>query len=290
MSEARWSLIVHGGARTIASDQQERNRRGCAAAARIGAAVLQGGGTAIDAVERAVCQLEDDDTFNAGSGSVATAGGHIEMDAAIMDGTTLEIGAVAAIRRVRHPVSVARLLLAETPVLLVAEGAQAFAAARGVESHDGTAAVRSGRDHDTVGCVARDRHGNLAVATSTGGLTGQMQGRVGDAPIPGCGFYANNDVGAAALSGDGESIMRILLAARVMQQLERGAAAVAVAAAMRQLDRLGGEAGIIALDKDGGFGIAHNSAHFAVALAASWLSDAVAGVHQNEFEGYDLHG
>jgi beta-aspartyl-peptidase (threonine type) len=212
------------------------------------------------------------------------------MDAAIMDGATLDVGAVAAIRCVRHPVSVARLLLAEKPVLLVGEGAQAFAAARGVEIHNVTAADRSGCDHDTVGCVAQDRHGNLAVATSTGGLAGQMRGRVGDAPIPGCGFYADNSVGAVALSGDGESIMRTLLAARVMEMLERRASPVAVADAMRQLDRVGGEAGIIAIDASGRFGITHNSEHFAVALAASWLPGILAGVHQDEFEGYDLHG
>lgn len=290
MTDDRWSLIVHGGARTIAADGHEANRQGCLAAVRRGAAILRHGGSALDAVEQAVRALEDDVTFNAGSGSVPTAMGGIEMDAAIMDGTTLDIGAVAALVNVRNPVSVARRLLGEATVLLVSEGAQAFSRAQGIAFHDVPAAMHADPQHDTVGCLAMDRQGALAVATSTGGLPGQRSGRVGDAPIPGCGFYADDHIGAVAISGDGESILRVLLAGRVIDELQRHPPSMAATSALLRLERVGGEAGIIALDTKGRFGLAHNSDHFAVALAASWLPEAFAGVHHDEFKGYILHG
>jgi beta-aspartyl-peptidase (threonine type) len=285
VTDARWSLIVHGGARTIEPDRHQANRDGCSAAARIGAAILRDGGSALDAAEQAVRRLEDDLTFNAGSGSVPTAAGEVEMDAAIMDGTTLDIGAVAALARVRHPVSLARLLLTEAPVLLAGAGAQEFARARGIGLYDVPGAESEEPQHDTVGCVAMDSEGRLAAATSTGGLPGQLPGRVGDSPIPGCGFYADDQAGAVAISGDGESILRVLLSTRVIDALARQAPPAAVAAGLRHLERVGGEAGIIALDKRGRFGIAHNSDHFSVALAASWLPDILSAVHQREFEG-----
>lgn len=289
MLEDRWSLILHGGARTIGSERQDANRTGCLTAARVGAAILSEGGSALDVVEQVVRALEDDPTFNAGTGSVLTLVGEVEMDAAIMDGTTLDIGAVAALPHVRNPVSVARLLLTEPTVLLVGEGARAFARAHGVAFHDVASTTVAEPQHDTVGCVAMDRTGAFAVATSTGGLPGQRPGRVGDAPLPGCGFYADDHAGGVAISGDGESIMRVLLASRVMDQLWRQPAATAVGLALTHLDRVGGEAGIVALDRQGRFGISHNSDHFAVAVAASWLPDALAGVHTSEFEGFALH-
>jgi beta-aspartyl-peptidase (threonine type) len=288
MSERRWSLVVHGGARTIPHSLHAANRTGCLAAADIGAAVLRVGGSALDAAEHAVRRLEDDSTFNAGSGSVPNADCIVEMDAAIMDGNTLDVGAVAAIKRVRNPVSVARLLLCDRPVLLVGDGAEAFAARHGVRTDNVPAAAKSSTGHDTVGCVARDWSGRIAVATSTGGLSGQPAGRVGDAPVPGCGFYADSTDGGVAISGDGESILRILLAARVMNGLKSQNPADAARAALAALERVGGEAGIIALDRQGCVGIAHNSDHFAVATAASWLPRSVAGIHQSDFEGHKL--
>jgi len=284
MGEARWSLIVHGGARTIEPSQEAANRQGCLRAAEAGAAILRSGGSALQAAEHAVRMLEDDTTFNAGSGSVPTLDGTVEMDAAMMDGGTLEVGAVAAIRRVRNPVSVARLLLQEGTVLLVGEGANAFADEKNIPRAHVPSAIRSGRQHDTVGCVAFDAHGQIAAATSTGGLSGQRAGRVGDAPIPGCGFYADSHAGGVAISGDGESIMRILLAGRVMEQLKVSSPQAAAALALRHMDRVGGEAGIIALNEQGSFGLAHNSDHFAVGLAASWLPAPRSGVHQSDFE------
>jgi hypothetical protein len=153
MPDNRWSLILHGGARTIADDLKDANRLGCLTAARIGAELLGNGGNALDAVELVVCALENDPTFNAGNGSVPTRLGGVEMDAAIMDGTTLEIGAVAAIAHVRNPVVVARLLLHEPTVLLVGEGARAFARARGVAFNDTSSTTFADLQHDTVGCV-----------------------------------------------------------------------------------------------------------------------------------------
>lgn len=284
MVDARWSLIVHGGARTIGSSQVGANRRGCLIAAEAGAAILRRGGSALDAAEYAVRMLEDDPTFNAGSGSVPTRDGAIEMDAAMMDGETLEVGAVAAIRDVRNPVSVARLLLKEVPVLLVGKGANAFADEKDIPREDVPAAIGHGDQHDTVGCVAFDAQGRIAAATSTGGLSGQRAGRVGDAPIPGCGFYADSHAGGVAISGDGESIMRILLAGRVMEQLNVSSPQAAAALALRHMDRVGGEAGIIALNDEGAFGLAHNSDHFAIGLAASWLPAPRSGVHQSDFK------
>lgn len=287
MSEPSWSLIVHGGARTIPPERKADNRRGCLVAVECGAAILRAGGTALDAAEAAVRSLENDPAFNAGTGSVPTSSGHIEMDAAIMDGTTLDVGAVAAMRCVTNPVTVARLLLREGPVLLVGEGAAAFAAEQGIGAADVLATAADDEPQcDTVGCVARDIEGNIAVATSTGGLRGQRLGRVGDAPIPGSGFYADNLLGGVAISGDGESILRVCLAARVIQHLANVAPARAVATALNELTRVGGEAGIIALDRNGRFGFVHNSEHFAFALAASWLDHPQAAIHQTELKGY----
>lgn len=287
-SPARWSIIVHGGARKIASEDHDRNRAGCRDAAAVAAAILASGGSALDAAVRAVIALEDDPTYNAGTGSVTNRDGDCELDAAVMDGTTLDIGAVAALRAIRNPVTVAKALLREEPVLLVGDGAQRFAYACGLATESqlsGHLSVpRSERQHDTVGCVARDATGAIAVATSTGGLTGQLAGRVGDAPLAGCGFYADDGVGGVAISGDGESITRVLLAAKVMHALEAAPAQTATGSALATLKRVGGEAGIITIDHDGRFGVAHNSDQFSVALAASWLDEPRAAVHVCELE------
>ncbi len=290
MAEQRWSLIVHGGARTIAAEMAERNRAGCLAAVQIGASILRSRGSALDAAEQAVRALEDDMTFNAGSGSVPTIAGDVEMDAAIMDGSTLDVGAVAALQRVRHPVSVARMLLSEKTLFLVGEGAQAFARQRGVAEFEVPASTDTEPQHDTVGCVAFDQAGRIAAATSTGGLSRQWPGRVGDAPIPGCGFYADSGIGGVAISGDGESIMRVLLAARVMDNVRSALPVDAAEAALPLLDKVSGEAGIVVLDSNGRLGFAHNSDHFALAVAASWLPHQSSGVHRDDFTGIDLNG
>jgi isoaspartyl peptidase/L-asparaginase-like protein (Ntn-hydrolase superfamily) len=263
-----WSVIVHGGAKTIRPERQIHNRTGCETAAAAAQAVLEGGGSAIDAVEAAILAMEDDPTFNAGYGSVQNADGDIEMDAALMSGVDLSLGAIAAIRGVRHPISVAKALLQDKAVLLVGDGAARYAAEIGAELRaDSPPAVPSDEACNTVGCVALDNAGRLAAGTSTGGLNGVRAGRVGDSPIPGCGLYAEDALGGVSFSGDGESILRLALAARIMGDLAALDVQAAVDAAIAQMGRVGGEAGCIALDPRGNAAFAHNSEHFAVGTA-----------------------
>jgi beta-aspartyl-peptidase (threonine type) len=292
--QGRWALIVHGGAKTIAGDRAYANRAGCRAATEAGAEILRRGGSAIAAAEAAVRLLEDDPVFNAGLGSVANADGDVEMDAAIMDGATPGVGAVAAVRRIRNPIGAAVAMLDALPVLLVGEGAERFASDRGIDLCDGSDMVSPpddrGAEHDTVGCVAFDTAGHVAAATSTGGLTGQLAGRVGDSPIPGAGLYADDLLGGVAFSGDGESILRTMLAARVINALETGTAMQAAEAAIERLARVGGEAGAIVIDRVGRFGVAHNSKHFALGVHASWLPAARDAIHCNELRDVLDHG
>lgn len=275
-----WALVVHGGAKEILPEQEEANRRGCLETLAAGRVILEQGGSAVEAVEAAIRILESDPTFNAGYGSDLNADGVVEMDAALMDGSSLAIGAVAGIQGVRHPISVARRMLGEPPTLLVGKGARRFAAAQGAELCEPGELIpprpngsdKKTHDHDTVGCVALDRSGRIAAGTSTGGLDDTLPGRVGDSPLPGCGFYADDQVGGVAFSGDGECISRVLLAARIMQALEGGQPPRAAAeASLTHLARVGGEAGGIVLDRLGRVGWAHNSSHFAVA----WVTDSM---------------
>lgn len=272
MPDAHWAIIVHGGAKTIPVGLEQVHRDGCLSALRAGETILRAGGSALSAAEAVVRALEDDPTFNAGVGSVLNAQGQVECDAAIMDGKTLAVGGVAAVRTLRHPISVAAAMLLELPVLLVGDGAEAFARARGAEICDPAELIVERRDDpgcDTVGCVALDLHGDIAAATSTGGLTGCHSGRVGDSPLPGCGLYADNAVGGVSLSGDGESLIRTTLAARLMRNLETQPPDAAVAGALSQLARVGGHAGLIVIDSKGRIGWGHNSTQFAVAHASA---------------------
>jgi beta-aspartyl-peptidase (threonine type) len=276
-------LAVHGGAKEIASTEAEAHRAGIRQALSAGREVLARGGSALDAVELSVRALEDDPTFNAGHGSALNRTGEVEMDAAIMDGRDLSIGAVGALGGVRNPVAVARLLLAEPTVLIVGEGARAFAQASGAELCEPEAMVTAAQRRelaacDTVGAVALDRHGNLAAATSTGGLVGVPAGRMGDSALPGCGYYADNAKGAVALSGHGEQIMRLLVATRIIEALDHRPPTEAVERGLAGLPSLGGDGGGIAIAPGGEVGWWHNSPHFAVGVAVSdadgcvWLS------------------
>jgi len=262
-----WRIIVHGGAHPIAAHEEASNREGTLQALRAGIAILSRGGAALDAVEAAIVELENNPTFNAGRGAAANALGEVELSAAIMDGHDLSIGALASFR-VFNPIKVARRLLPEAPVFLVGEGASAFAQRHGFERPPSAALLTKETKamSDTVGCVAMDGGGHIVSGVSTGGLPGVLPGRIGDSPMPGCGYYADNAVGGVSLSGDGEYIARATLAALAMRELARGVP-VALAACLSGLARVGGEAGVIAINAKGEVGWDHNGSHFAVALA-----------------------
>ncbi len=213
---------VHGGARSIPPEDRPLFERGCLEAVSVAAAILSQGGSALDAAEMAVRLLEDLPHFNAGRGSVTNADGNIEMDAAIMDGETLALGGVGAIRDVRHPIRVARALLSRQPILLTGEGACNFASEIGAEQappldEDLRAKADEGVRH---GRLRGARHGR---APRGGRIDGrhcrQAARRIGDTPLPGCGLYADDAQGAVACSGDGESIARVLLAAHAVHAL-----------------------------------------------------------------------
>ena len=201
-----WAIIVHGGAHTITDNKVKAHKVGCARAVDAAAQLLEDRGTCLEAVETAIKILEDDPTFNAGFGSMLNSLGEVEMDAAIMEGSGLHAGAVAAIRGVRHPISVARQVMDTPYALLSGEGARNFAEERGCELcapekmiHDAMLAEwkasREVRGSDTVGAVALDIFGNFAAGTSTGGLMHKMPGRIGDSPLIGLGLYADNMAG-----------------------------------------------------------------------------------------------
>ncbi|MFC4454413.1 isoaspartyl peptidase/L-asparaginase family protein [Deinococcus sonorensis] len=271
MSGARWALMVHGGAKTISDDEREAHRQGCLNALQAGREVLVQGGTAVDAVVAAIRVLEEDPTFNAGHGAVKRTDGSVQLDAAVMDGSTLDIGAVAAVQGVPHPVEVARRVLDERQVLLVGEDASRFAAEQGLDTPGGPAEqVAHSPAEDTVGCVALDLHGHVAAGTSTGGTEGQPPGRVGDSPAAGSGFYADDLLGAVAASGDGEKIVRVGLARQALELLGKQTADQAVGEVLATMSRrVGGEAGLILLTPAGEIGWDHSSQNFAVAWQAS---------------------
>jgi beta-aspartyl-peptidase (threonine type) len=286
-----WAIIVHGGAHTISEEKVEAHKVGCTRAVEAAVALLQDGGNCLDAVETAIRILEDDPTFNAGYGSMLNSEGDVEMDAAIMEGEHLHAGAVASIRGVRHPISVARHVMDTHHVLLSADGARRFAQERGAELcapeemiHEEMrgewAASKEKRGSDTVGCVALDVFGNFAAGTSTGGLMHKLPGRIGDSPLIGLGLYADNMAGGVSLTGDGESIMRMVLAHRITTAMCNGedadrAAEEAIAVMAR---RVGGEAGCIVLDRQGRIGVAHNADNLAHAYRTSEMREAVASV------------
>ncbi len=250
-------------------------------AAERGRDVLQRGGSALDAVEAAIRVMEDDPTFDAGTGSVLVADGSVELDAGLMDGTSLKVGAVAVVKHFRNPISLARRVLeASEHHLLVGEGAEAFARAQGFEAVDNRSLVvvreqalyeeflagtRKASDSfgpaDTVGAVALDAAGRMAAGNSTGGVSFSLPGRVGDAPLPGIGYGAEDGLGGVACTGWGEHILRVGLAMRALQALERGldAQAAAEAAVALLSQRVGGQGGLVLLDASGRVGLAHST-------------------------------
>lgn len=286
--EGRWALIVHGGAKEMQPGEEEDNRRGVLEAVEAGRRVLAAGGRALDAVEAAIKVMEDLPVFNAGRGSAPNEAGEIEMCAGLMDGRDRSVGAVAAIRNVRNPILVARHLLPEKEILLAGEGALLFAKEKGLalaSDQELLAGKAVEEAHDTVGAVALDSGGNLAAGTSTGGLTGARVGRVGDSPLPGSGLYADNHIGAVSLSGDGESIARLALAAQVMAKINEEGPEAAIRKAIEQLPHVGGaegDGGGIGIAKDGRIGWWHNSPHFAVAAIDGGVEEPQAWLSKKE--------
>lgn len=272
------TIIVHGGAKTITDDKVAANNAGCTAAAEAGWAVLVSGGTAAEAVEAAIRVLESDQTFNASLGATLNSDGEVELDAAIMEGS-LSWGAVAAVQGIRHPISVARKIMDEKPRMLVARGAERFAADCGAEmcKKDDLIADEQWQEWkedqevvdrpNTVGCVALDASGILAAGTSTGGTTKQQQGRVGDSAVVGCGLYADNKIGGCSTTGDGESIIPVVLAKTAIDFLtgDRHPDEAAQMAIDALVSKVKGEAGCILIDRQGRVGWAYNSSHMACA-------------------------
>lgn len=289
------ALIVHGGAWRIDPAEHAAHIKGVEAAARAVWDLLKKGAAALDAVEKAIMLMEDDPTFDAGMGSVLNCIGEIQMDAMLMEGRTLQMGAVASVNGVQNPIHLARLVLEETDHnMLVGEGAKAFARMKGVrfvpqailtvdrelerfreyQEQPPTSAAESfmaAHSGGTVGAVAMDQDGNIAAATSTGGVPYSLPGRVGDSPLVGCGTYADNETGGASSTGHGERIMQVVLAKHATDLIRFGLDAPS--AAQEAIDylqkRVEGYGGIIIIDKNGVTGFAHNTPH----MATAWIDE-----------------
>lgn len=278
-------ILVHGGAGPWrrALQRLAEARSACVDAAAAGQAVLLAGGSAVDAVEAAVRVLEDCPALDAGRGSYPTRSGGIEMDAMVMDGADLGLGAVAAVGGIRHPVSLARSVMAHSGhSLLVGPGAEAFADAIGFPRcadaelrvdlppvADPPSSLPAGPQGDTVGAVALDLRGHLAAATSTGGTAGKLPGRVGDSPLAGAGGYADDRSAAVSSTGQGEALMKLLLAKHAADLAAAGYDAQSACEAAIALlgDRLGAPGGLIAIDAAGNLGMACNTEAMPVAWA-----------------------
>lgn len=307
------ALIVHGGAGDISVDRHASALAGCQMAALAGWQVLQQGGSALDAVEVAVCALEDNPAFNAGTGACLSAEGKIELDAGIMDGRTLDVGAVAGVELIKNPIALARRVLTSPHVLLIGQGAEQFAREQGIArcsfeellterqyrqwktylSEHGfspdepgmirreiaTLAARDEPKRGTVGAVALDSIGGLAAATSTGGIHNKYPGRIGDSPLVGCGFYAD-EYAAVSCTGDGEDFVRLLIAKRAADATAGGEPAERAAqTAVRVLSaRARGKGGLIVVDQNGRVGMAHNSRYMAHAYMTAELAAPAGGV------------
>ena len=295
------------------ADMVEAHIRGVNNARAAGWSVLAAGGSAVDAVEEAVVVMEDDETFDAGRGSFLNRDGKVQLDALIMDGSTLRAGGVGCVERLRNPVRAARKVLSESPhVYFVGEGAERFAAEHGValcrnedliipreveRLREYQAELASGEkpdgndlfapehhpaiSHDTVGAVALDAKGNIAAATSTGGTLNKAPGRLGDSSLIGCGCYADNESAACSTTGWGEPIMKLVLAKWTADRISAGNLPEwAAQEAMNYLkQRLNGHGGIIVLDPQGHIGIAHNTPR--MAWAYKTMQKEESGVERN---------
>ena len=276
MTETRWRLVVHGGAGSerIAHDDpahEAQARAGLKDALEAGSAILSRGASSIDAVEAAARVLEEDCCFNAGRGSVLTEQGEVELDAAIMDGRDRQAGAVSGIKTTRAPISLARRLMEHGPhVFLAGTAADRFAAGAGIEQVPNEffilrerrrqleEALAAGHEADpikygTVGAVALDVNGNVAAATSTGGITAKRWGRVGDSPLIGAGTYADNRAAAISATGSGEYFIRAVAAHQLAERMRLGGETLqqALDNVLADIESIGGMGGLIAVAPNG---------------------------------------
>ncbi|WP_437737183.1 isoaspartyl peptidase/L-asparaginase [Sorangium sp. So ce1335] len=286
----RRSILVHGGAGNVAPERRPLHAAGCLRAAREGARVLAEGGSALDAVERAVRVLEDDPLFNAGTGACLNEEGHVELDASIMEGRGLRAGAVCALSEFAEPIAIARAALEDgRHVLYAAHGAARFARWKGFSpvgeaaliteaAREALAAAQQGAGRatswagSTVGAVARDEAGLTAAATSTGGTVNKRVGRVGDSPLIGAGTYADDEAGAVSTTGHGEGMIRLAVAHSAAERMRAGSSAVDAARGIiaHLAERLDMTGGLIAIDRDGRFGLARSTATMSWAAAGDW--------------------
>ena len=309
------TIVVHGGAGTVTPDRAEIVQEGCKEATLIGWRILQAGGSALDAVEAAVHSLEDNPEYNAGTGACLTSDGNIELDAGIMEGHTLQVGAVACVELIKNPISLAHKVLESPYVLLVGNGAQKYAVECGIpiceledlvterqnqiwlekkaqvadvsnvenepRYHRREVASVEAREerHGTVGAVAIDMAGHLAAATSTGGIPNQYSGRVGDSPLVGCGFYADDNA-AVSCTGDGEDFTRLLVAKRAADIVAHGETTRAAAAAAIAFlgAKATGTGGLIMVDRKGNIGLAWNSQNMKHAYITEGMDSPVTGI------------
>src|SRR5688572_5062870 len=292
LASEKYTIVIHGGAlgdlTSVTPERQAAARETLTKALTIGKRILEKGGTSLDAVEQVIRFLEDDPTFNAGRGAVFNAAGGHELDASIMDGATRQCGAVASVKTIKNPISLARLVMLKTRhVLLAGDGAEQFADEMKVERVENkyfstparfeewqkskAAQQKSAEPHKgTVGCVALDRHGHLAAGTSTGGLTNKMFGRVGDSPIVGAGTYADDATCAVSCTGIGEQFIRNAVAYDVAAQIKYQSKSVKDAVTLivqRTLKK--GDGGIIAIGKDGEYTMQFNTDGMARVAATS---------------------
>jgi beta-aspartyl-peptidase (threonine type) len=291
------SIIVHGGAGDWPPELHEAALKGTRRAVEAGWDVLSTGGSSMDAVEAAIVVMEDDEAFDAGRGSFLNAEGQVELDAGFMNGELLQVGAIAGVQFIQNPIRLARVVMEKSDhVFLVAAGAQRFAAKMGfrpceltdlaipreferwqkaLREHTESARSASSRACDTVGCVAIDVRGHLAAGTSTGGTANKMPGRVGDVPMVGCGFYADDQRGGASSTGWGEAIAKVLLARLALGYLRSlGDPQRAAQAAIQELhDRVGGVGGVILLSPAGQPGWHYNTPYMPRAYQTAEMAE-----------------
>lgn len=284
-TEHNYALVIHGGAGVMDSSKmspeiQDEYRHILNKALITGDSVLKSGGTCMDAVEKTIVILENSPLFNAGKGAVFTHDGLIELDASVMDGNTLNAGAISAVRDIKNPIRVARAVMEKSEhVLLNGAGASQFAKEQGFEpvenSYFYTEKRRQALDeilkkeretstndkHGTVGCVALDSYGNIASGTSTGGMTNKKYGRIGDSPIIGAGTYANNLTGGFSCTGHGEYYIRLGFSRDISALMEYKNLTIQEACQeeIRKLTQLGGTGGVIGLDKKGNIAMEFNT-------------------------------